>query len=90
MSCSVQRSLGDLAVLWELGVPACKMRMLPTLVLGGLSEIRTCCNVTSNNTILLFAHLQNKVRLLVRKLSEGEIGLNATSPIPASGVFLLH
>lgn len=59
MSFFVQLSLGHLAVLWELGVP--------TLVLGELSEIRTCCNFTSNNMILLSAHLQNKVSLLVKK-----------------------
>lgn len=83
-------SLGHLAVLWELGLPTCKMRMFPTLVWGELSEIGTCCDFTSNHMILLFAHLQHKVRLLVRKLSNSEIGLDATSPIPASGVLLLH
>lgn len=44
----------------------------------------------SNHMTLLCVCLQNKVPLLVSKVSKSEIGLNATSAIPASGVLLLH
>lgn len=66
------------------------MSVFPTLVWGGLSETGTGCDFTSHHMILLFARLQHKVRLLVSRLSKSEIGLDATSPIPASGVLLLH
>lgn len=102
--CFVQLSLGHLAFLWELGFPTCKMSMSPTPGLG--ESLRSgpaatehlgpclsdcwCCYPPSAHRTLPFAHLQNRMGLLIRKLSESETGLEATSPISAPGVLLLH
>lgn len=83
----IQLSLGNLAFLWELGFPACKMGMSPTPVLGdsvrlgpaateyfALSLRVTIGGITtiSNHMMLLFAHLQKRKGLLVRKSSKSE------------------